>query len=96
MNRFFKSWIKDILKQLFGTSPTRSGDILISRHAYIKMNENGLTEQHIKDVFAHGEMVKKNMIIRKYNGYQIGLFFDYDEEAKVNVIISCWKRKSWK
>ena len=95
MSRFFKSWIKDILKQLFGTSPSRSGDILISRHAYIKMLEYKLTEKHITDVFAHGEIVKKNMIIRKYNGYQIGLIFDYDEEAPVNVIISCWKRKSW-
>jgi hypothetical protein len=93
MSRFFKSWINDILKQLFGKSPSRSGDILISRHAYIKMREYGLTEKYIKDVFAHGEMIKKNMIIRKYNGYQIGLIFDYDEEAPVNIIISCWKRK---
>ncbi len=96
MNRFFKSWIKDILKQIFSTSPSRSGDILLSRHAYIKMREYGLTEKYIKDVFAHGERVKNNMIIRKYNGYQIGLIFEYDEEARVNVIISCWKRKSWR
>ena len=96
MNRFFKSWIKDILKQIFNTSPSRSGDILLSRHAYIKMREYGLTEKYIKDVFAHGERVKNNMIIRKYNGYQIGLIFEYDEEARVNVIISCWKRKSWR
>ncbi len=52
----------------------------------------GLTEADAIDVFYHGSTVKNNMLVRKYNGYEIGIYAFNSPETGQPVISSIWKR----
>ncbi len=45
-----------------------------------------------RDVYQHGEQVKPNMLIRKYNGYEIGIYCFKDSNTGRIIISSIWKR----
>ena len=98
MYTFLKDCLKEIARQVFGvhSQSNRTGKLVLTKHALRKMYENRLTKRHIRDTFARGELVKENMIIREYNGYAIGLLVKYDAAKNQQVLLSCWKRKSWK
>ena len=56
----------------------------------------GLSESDILDVFNHGEYkIASNgaqMAIKKYSGYEIGLFYTRNENTGEYVITAVWKR----
>ena len=39
-----------------------------------------------------GEAIKQNMMSRKYNGYEIGIYYFVDGNTGQTVITSIWKR----
>ena len=46
------------------------------------MAEWHLSEADVKDVFYHGGViVKQNMMMKKYNGYEIGLYYFQDKQT---------------
>ena len=53
----------------------------------------GLTEADARDVYYHGSTVKENMMVRQYNGYEIGIYFFVDGHSGRTIITSIWKRE---
>ncbi len=64
-----------------------------TNNALKKMAQWHLSEADVKDVFYHGGViVKQQMMVKKYNGYEIGLYFFQDKQTGQFVISSVWKR----
>ncbi len=53
----------------------------------------GLTEADARDVYYHGSVIKQNMMVRKYNGYEIGIYYFADGHTGKTIITSIWKRE---
>jgi hypothetical protein len=53
-----------------------------------------LSERDATDVYYHGQEVKANMKVRKYNGYELGIYYFLDKDTGQPVITSIWKRLS--
>ncbi len=100
-------WI-EVLKQSLGmydkrtkpmnssSPPTRTVDpreLGFTSNALKKMGKWHLSEPDVKDVFYHGGVVvKQNKMVKKYSGYEIGLYFFQDKQTGQIVISSAWKR----
>lgn len=100
-------WI-EALKQsldLFGTQikPARTSsppshkvdprELGFTNNAISKMGQWHVSEADVKDVFYHGGViVKPNMMVKKYNGYEIGLYYFQDKQTGRFIISSVWKR----
>jgi len=84
-----KEFAKDILRQLFGFSNPREGKILLTHNALSRMNEYGLDEKTIMDVFRNGKEKKPGMLIQTYYHYSVGIYYKYEDERYV--ITTCWK-----
>jgi hypothetical protein len=68
-------------------------EIGFTNNALAKMREWHLSEADVKDVFYHGGVViKQNMMVKKYNGYEIGLYYFQDKQTGRFIISSAWKR----
>src|SRR5579864_4280097 len=52
----------------------------------------GLTEADAQDVYAHGYLVKENMLVKKYNGYELGIYYFKSPQTGQPVVTSIWKR----
>lgn len=52
----------------------------------------GLSESDVLDVFDHGEK-SGNGLVRKYSGYEIGLFYATDKITGQPIITYVWKRE---
>jgi hypothetical protein len=64
-----------------------------TKNAKVKMDEWHLSEKDIEDVFYHGGIViKPQMMVKKYNGYEIGLYFFQDKQTGRHIISSVWKQ----
>jgi hypothetical protein len=64
-----------------------------TNNAIAKMREWHVSEADVKDVFYHGGVVvKQNMMVKKYNGYEIGLYYFQDKQTERCIISSVWKR----
>ncbi len=78
----------------FSTPPSRTiypRELHFTRNA--KMASWHLSEADVKDVFYHGGViVKRNMMVKKYNGYEISLYYFQDKQTLQFVITSAWKR----
>ena len=74
------------------TASPRNSEVSFTKNAQLKMKQSGLSEKDCLDVFHHGSVVKQNMIVRKYNGYEIGNWFFADRVTGKPIISSVWKR----
>jgi hypothetical protein len=91
MEQVLKDFAWDMLRQLFGWGKPRTGQLILTRHAVNKMHEHQLDVETLRDVFMHGEEVKKDMITRQYAEYSVGLYYKYDRAENTYVITTCWK-----
>lgn len=61
-----------------------------------KMAKNRLSEADIEDVFKfgdHGVTPNSKVAVRKYNGYEVGLFYDKTNKVSFDyIVIATWKR----
>jgi hypothetical protein len=86
-------WIKTILRQLFVTAAHPSQrQLSFSSKCLHLMQEWNLSEQDVLDVFAHGELIGENKLARKYNGYEIGMYYIRDEKTGACTATFVWKR----
>ncbi len=53
--------------------------------------ERGITEADALDVYYHGRVIKPNMMERKYNSYEIGIYYFIANDTGRIVITSAWK-----
>jgi hypothetical protein len=100
-------WIEDVKQSLgIGGAPVKPArtssppsqkvdtkEIGFTNNAIAKMREWHLSEADVKDVFYHGGViVKQNIMVKKYNGYEIGLYYFQDKQTGRCIISSVWKR----
>lgn len=58
------------------------------------MNQLCISESTVLDVFHHGSAMKgKDGTVKKYSGYEIGLFYARDKITGQYVITYVWKRE---
>ena len=81
-----KQFLKDILKQLTGTSSPRKSKVEIGYWAYKQMRELRLDTDTLEDVFRHGRKV--TTIVQDYQNYTISIGFKWDERHSQYVITS--------
>jgi len=56
------------------------------------MKDWQLSEQDVLDVFQHGEVIGDNKLVRKYNGYEIGMYYVRDKKTGSYKATFVWKR----
>ena len=97
MKQFIKEFIFDIIRQIFGWSKPRAGEIILTPYTMQKMREYGLDIATLEDVFRHG-VGKKHKIVQSYSNAIVGLYFKavksklFQSQPRY-VITTCWKRK---
>jgi hypothetical protein len=75
------------------TTNSRNGEVFFTKNAQAKLKQWGLSEKDALDVYHHGSVVKNNLMVRKHNGYEIGIWFFADRVAGKAIISSAWKRR---
>ena len=99
-------WLEElqaILKTAFGQFTNRSrvrlpgsvntGELHFTKNFHSVAHDRGLTEADARDAYLHGSAVKQNMMSKKYNGYEIGIYFFVDGQTGKTIITSIWKRE---
>ncbi len=66
--------------------------LFFTNHAVEKMKYWNISESTVTDVFNHGNQIKPNMMVSKYNGYEVGLTYGTHKETGQYMIITVWKR----
>jgi len=87
-------WIKTILSQIFvkaSDNPAKQR-LLFSPKCIQLMKDWQLSEQDVLDVFQHGEVIGDNKLVRKYNGYEIGMYYFRDKKSGNCKATFVWKR----
>ena len=90
--------LKTAAGQLTNSSHVRPPGSIDTREPYFTKNfhsvshARGLTEADARDVYYHGSAVKQNMMVKKYNGYEIGIYHFVDGHTGKTIITSVWKR----
>ena len=74
------------------TASPRNGEVSFTKNAQVKMKQWGIAEGDCLDVYYHGSVVKNNMMVRKHNGYEVGIWFFADRVTGKPIISSVWKR----
>ncbi len=88
-------WIKTVLQQLLGEpsdKPTHS-HLSFTRKCLQQMKEWNLSEADVTDVFLYGQLRSDNMLVRKYNGYEIGMYYFRDKRNGNYIVTAVWKRE---
>jgi hypothetical protein len=68
-----KQFLTEIINQIFGFQKPRAGKLRLTHYALQRMHEWQLDIKTLEDTFRRGEEVKKEMVIRKYRDYSVGL-----------------------
>lgn len=76
-----------------GKAPIRMRGIQFTKNAEWKMKQWGLSQKLVLDTFYKGSVVKDYMLVRKYNGFEVGLYYKRDKYDGHYIITTCWKRK---
>ncbi len=79
-------------EQITHTSPTVK-TIHFTNNFHLKAKSWGLSEKDALVVYYQGTLVKPNMMVRKYNGYEVGIWFFKDHLTTQPIITSIWKRE---
>jgi hypothetical protein len=97
MQEIFTEIIQDVLSQLFGVSIPRAGSVIVTTHAFTKMQEYRISFELLEDVFRFGEEVGEGKLMRSYPSFTIGLIYKAGKrrcgqgKTRQFVIITCWK-----
>jgi hypothetical protein len=67
-------------------------DFHFTNNFHLKAKAWGLSEADARDVYYRGSVIKPNMMLRKYNGYEIGIYYFKDKLTGQPIITSIWKR----
>ncbi len=88
-------WIKTILQQLLGETgdkPNQPG-LTFTNKCLQQMRDWNLSEADVTDVFEHGQLRNENMLVRKYNGYEISMYYFRDKKTGNYIVTAVWKRE---
>lgn len=79
-----------IKQQVLGTSTPKK--LIYTKKCCSMMTGLFLTEAAVADCFYNGKAINKNMVIRRFNGYEIGLYYFQDKKSANYIITAVWKR----
>ncbi|HYT42385.1 MAG TPA: hypothetical protein VEP90_08560 [Methylomirabilota bacterium] len=87
-----KQAVEEALGQITkpGSSPTTQ-DIYFTDNFQKKAKEWKVSENDALDVYYHGKERKPNMRVKKYNGYELGIYYGHGKTGQV-YISTIWKR----
>jgi hypothetical protein len=78
-------------EQLTSSSPKPQG-IFFTDNFQVKAKQWGLSEKDAADVFYHGQEIKPGMKTRKYNGYELSIYYGTNTTTGQPYISTIWKR----
>jgi len=92
--------ILDSLKQTLSeaaaqitTSTPIPKDVYFTSNFQMRAKQWGLSEKDALDVLHHGSKREQNMLVRTYNGYEIGIYSGRNTRTGQVYISSIWKRQ---
>ena len=86
-----KKFVSVAAEQLTSSSKTTKGLRFTSKFQ-AQAKSWGLTQADAQDVYNYGEERRAGMMVRKYNGYEIEIYYFMDRRSGQPVISSIWKR----
>lgn len=79
-------------EQITSSNPKPHG-IYFTPNFYEKAKQWKLGEADALDVYHHGEDRKPGMRVRKYNGYELGIYYGHNATTGAVYISTIWKRE---
>src|SRR5437763_16047168 len=80
-------------QQLKGQHIPKPKDIHFTKNFQQKAKAWGLSEKDALDVFYHGQESKPGMKTRKYNGYEVSIYYGQSKTTGNPYISTIWKRE---
>lgn len=68
-------------------------EIHISNNCLKRLKDLGLGEDSAYDVYYRGTMSENGKMVKKYNGYELGIFFMITPDTGKVIITYIWKRE---
>jgi hypothetical protein len=87
-----KKAISTATEQLTSSSPKPQG-IYFTNNFQQKAKQWGLSEKDALDVFYHGTEDKPGRKVRKYNGYELYIYYGQSKATGQPYISTIWKRE---
>ncbi len=79
-------------EQVFSSSQNPQG-IYFTANFQQKAKAWGLSEKDAADVYYHGQESKPGMKVRKYNGYELSIYYGQSKTTGQPYISTIWKRQ---
>jgi hypothetical protein len=97
MRQIIIEFIFDMIRQIFGWSKPRVGEIIVTSYTMQKMRAYGLDMATLEDVFRHG-VGNKHKIVQRYANVIVGIYIKAVKTKPLQskpryMITTCWKRK---
>ena len=94
MNATLKSFLTEAKRQVLGVSPKmpQKKHLRYTKKCKAGMEEHGLTEADVEDVFLRGEK-RQDMLVRRFNGYEIGMYYFQDKRTLEFIVTAVWRRE---
>ena len=95
MREILKSFLAELMNQVLGVSPKmpQEKSLKYTIKCKAKMEEHRLTEADVEDVFRRGEKRKGQMLVRRFNGYEIGMYYFQDSRTGECIVTAVWRRE---
>lgn len=92
MIKILKSLLTELMNQVLGSSSKTAQKKLLkyTNKCKARMEEHSLTEADVEDVFLRGEK-RQEMLVRRFNGYEIGLYYFQDKRTLQYVVTAVWR-----
>ena len=78
--------------QITSSTPKPQG-IYFTNNFQHKAKQWGLSEKDALDVYYHGEEDKQGRKVRKYNGYELSIYYGMSKTTGQPYISTIWKRE---
>ena len=97
MKQLIQDFTFDVIRQIFGWSKPRVGEIIYTPYTLRNMRDYGLDIATLEDVFRHG-VGNNHKIVQRYSNVIVGIYYKKINQKPFQsqpryVIITCWKRK---
>ena len=79
-------------EQITSCSPKPQG-MYFTDNFQVKAKQWGLSEKDALDVFYHGQEMKPGRKTRKYNGYELSIYYGTSKTTGQPYISTIWKRE---
>ena len=77
--------------QQFTSSSPKPKDIYFTANFQTRAKQWHLSEADALDVYHHGQERKPGMRVRKYNGYELGIYYGHNTNTGAVYISTIWK-----